>query len=129
MEWGYPKNFILTIGFEPVISVFMEKLYKRTHPKLGTHSCSLLCCKVCWKFKKIFFENGKKSHICTLCVAPSEGDSRTGVVHPSEWSYFSILICAVAAAWKLENSCLLLVVRPVPTLGGLAGTVVERKCK
>ena len=71
-----------------------------------------------------------KSHTCILCtcIAPSEGDARTGIVDPSGWSYFSLLYCAVAAAWRLENPCLP-VVRPVPTLAGLAGAVVERECK
>ena len=69
-----------------------------------------------------------KGRTCTLCIAPFEGDTRTGLVDPSKWSYFSILICSVAAAWRLENPCQP-VVQPVPTLAGLAGAVVQRECK
>ena len=60
-------------------------------------------------------ENEK--HSCALCH-----------LDPSEWSFYSLLICAVAAAWKLENPTPK-IVRSVPTLAGIAGIVVQRECK
>ena len=62
-------------------------------------------------------EREAKSHSCVLCQ-----------LDPSEWSYFALMICAVAAAWKVENPQPK-VVRSVPTLAGIAGTVVQRECK
>ena len=61
-------------------------------------------------------------HVCGMCVAPSEGR-----VDPSEWSYYSLLICAVAAAWKLENPPRSM--NPMQRLTALAARVVSEKCK
>ena len=59
----------------------------------------------------------KEKHTCALCN-----------LDPSEWSFYALLICSVAAAWKIENPCPP-IVRQVPTLAGLSGTVVQRECK
>ena len=58
--------------------------------------------------------NNKKAHKCALCE-----------LHPSAWSTYALLICAVAAAWKAENS------KPEPkalppTLAALAGVQVVK---
>ena len=66
-------------------------------------------------------------HACSLCVAPSEGNARRGVVDPSEWSYYALLICAVASAWRLENPPRRL--EPMQRLTALAARVVSEKCK
>ena len=62
------------------------------------------------------------THSCGLCVAPSEGR-----VDPSEWSYYALLICAVASAWKVDNP-------PkswnyMQRLTALSARVVSEKCK
>ena len=61
-------------------------------------------------------------HSCGLCVAPSDGR-----VDPSEWSYYALLICAVASAWKVDNP-------PkswnyMQRLTALSARVVSEKCK
>ena len=58
--------------------------------------------------------NNNKKHKCALCE-----------LHPSAWSTYALLICAVAAAWKAENS------KPEPkalppTLAALAGVQVVK---
>ena len=65
-------------------------------------------------------------HTCGLCVAPSEGLVRCAV-DPSEWNYYALLICAVAAAWKLENPPKSM--KPMQRLTALAARVVSEKCK
>ena len=59
------------------------------------------------------------THSCGLCVAPSEGR-----VDPSEWSYYALLICAVAAAWKVENPP-----KSMNSMQRLTARVVSEKCK
>ena len=58
-----------------------------------------------------------ETHTCGLCQ-----------LHPTEWSFYAFFICAVAATWRLENPKPR-VIRQVPTLAGIAGTVMQRECK
>ena len=92
-----------------------------------------LCSKFVYFFQSLLLEvifskmASNNNHSCGLCVAPSEGDACRGVVDPSEWSYYALLVCAVAAAWRADH--LPPHTQPLQRLTALAGKVVLDKCK
>jgi len=71
-------------------------------------------CGKCENFEEMDAVKSRKQHKCALCD-----------MHPSAWSYYAFIICAVAAAWKGNNS------KPqpkasLPTLAALAGVQVVK---
>ena len=92
-------------------------MYIRVSVRLGRHLRKCFAAKLA-DLRLMMSEE----HVCGLCVAPSEGR-----VDPSEWSYYALIICAVAAAWKLENPPK--AINSLQRLTALAGRVVSEKCK
>ena len=99
---------------------------RATWPAFAKIFCCTFC-STCVCLTYVISQSIKKmasttDHSCGLCVAPSEGR-----VDPSEWSYYALLICAVAAAWKVENPPRSN--NPMQRLTALAARVVSEKCK
>ena len=112
-------------------------MYIRVSARLGRHLRKIFAAKNLLDLRSFTFVNvisqsikkmaSAPEHACALCVAPSDERVRSCTVDPSEWSYYAILICAVAAAWRLENPPK--AIHSMTRLTALAARVVSEKCK